>query len=355
MSNETMTALNINTLIGMTAQRGNAWHYRAELQGGESNHYEGAIPVGDIQRRLFAWEAIARRVAVEVPATIEDMTHLDNDGNPVRWAVQEDRQAIARSDDDYVMGIFKDGYQPHQYDEWLLGGVSTILGDTLIVSSAGVLKHGALAWVEVSMPETRHLDRSGVDYRPNLLGGTSFDGSVATFWKAVFTNTVCDNTFAAARSEKGPQYKIKHTKNSGFKLEDARAALGIIHQEAEAFEAQVEQLVSTTVTDQQWFKFLDAYVPTLDADGTKLTGATLTKRENKRDQLSRLWVRDNRVEPWKNTAWGVVQAVNTWGHHEQSFKGGDRAQRNMMAAITGTQAKEDAAALDLLDGILANR
>ena len=55
MSKETMEWLNSNILVGFTAERGNAWHYRADLQGTEPNHYEGAIPTDDILRRLFAW------------------------------------------------------------------------------------------------------------------------------------------------------------------------------------------------------------------------------------------------------------------------------------------------------------
>ena len=66
MSRETLHSLNTNTLIGNTNARGTAWHYRAEDQGEESNHYPGSIPVRDVERRLFDWEAVSRRVAVEL-------------------------------------------------------------------------------------------------------------------------------------------------------------------------------------------------------------------------------------------------------------------------------------------------
>ena len=69
-----MQHLNTNTLIGNTDARGTAWHYRAEEQGEESNHYPGPIPVADVERRLFHWEAVSRRVGVELPA---DLDHHD--------------------------------------------------------------------------------------------------------------------------------------------------------------------------------------------------------------------------------------------------------------------------------------
>src|SRR3954447_22101136 len=120
MSRETLTHLNSNTLIGNTVARGHAWHYRAEEQGAESNHCPGPIPIEDVRRRLFSWEAESRPLAVEVPADLESMTHLSPDGTPARWNTVEDRQAICRSDTDMVMGIFAPGYVRHQYSEWLL-------------------------------------------------------------------------------------------------------------------------------------------------------------------------------------------------------------------------------------------
>src|SRR5512132_2160902 len=75
MSKETLRHLNTNTLIGNTDQRGTAWHYRAEEQGEESNHYPGPIPVEDVERRLFHWRAESRPVAVEIPADLDTMTH----------------------------------------------------------------------------------------------------------------------------------------------------------------------------------------------------------------------------------------------------------------------------------------
>jgi hypothetical protein len=126
MSRETLEDLNIHTLIGQTDARGTAWHYRAEHQGEETNHYPGSIPVADVERRLFHWEAVSRRVAVETPADVASMTHLSEAGDPVRWQAVDDRQAICRDDTDTVMGIFTGSYEKHQYAEWLLTTVADI-------------------------------------------------------------------------------------------------------------------------------------------------------------------------------------------------------------------------------------
>ncbi|TDD29629.1 DUF932 domain-containing protein [Actinomadura sp. KC06] len=329
MSKETLQWLNENTLIGFTDKRGTAWHYRADLQGAEPNHYPGAIPVEDVKRRLFDWEAVSSPVYVESPVT----------GGLVE---APGRQAIMRSDTGHLMGLFTDGYEPHPYVEWLINTIGTLLEDDLSIGSAGLLKNGAVAWVSVEVPDNVTTPE-GVEFRPHLFGATSFDGSLATTFKRAVTSIVCDNTMAAGLGEAGQQVKIKHSRHSKLRIGEAREALNIVYQVADDFAAEVAALCNTSVSDAEWNAFLDAHVPMPDEPGRSRTMA-----ENKRDSLARLWNHDNRVAPWKGTAWGVVQAVNTYTHHEQTVRGAVRAERNMLRAVTGGVDELDHATLHTL-------
>lgn len=335
MSQETLTHLNTNTLIGNTAHRGNAWHYRATMQGAESNHYTGPVPVADVQRRLFHWQAESRPVAVEVPADFDTMTHISADGHPVRWAVIEGRQAITRSDtaDGSVLGIFAAGYEMHQYDAWLLNTVATILDDSLSISSAGLLRGGAIAWVEVSVPDSIETPE-GVVFRPNLLATTSFDGSIATTFKRTVTNTVCDNTRELALSEAGQAYKVKHSRYSQVKITEARDALAMVHTLADEFAAEVAQLCRIEVTRPQWDAFVK-HIVLQGKDDAAATKRSRTMAEAKIATLNKLYRHDQRVSPWAGTAYGVIQAVNTYEHHEGTVRGATRADRNMLRTVTG--------------------
>jgi len=248
MSKETLSWLNTNTLIGCTDKRGTAWHWRAQEQGERSNHYPGAIPVPDVQDRLFGWQAESRRLAVELPAAVVDATHWES-GLPRRWAVLPDRQAICRSDNNTLMGIFGPGYTRHQYNEWLLTTVADLLDDDLAISSAGLLRGGAIAWVEVSMPDTITTPE-GVAFRPNLLATTSFDGSIATTYKRTVTDTVCDNTRELALSERGQEVKVKHSRHSGLQLALTRQALQMVHTLADDFAQEVARLCRMEVTSR---------------------------------------------------------------------------------------------------------
>lgn len=335
MSQETLKWLNENTLIGYTDRRGHAWHYRQ----GADNHYTGAIPVEDVRSRLFNWH----------PAKVP--TFFEWNGKQV----QSEKFTIVRDDTGKELGSFKAGYQPHDYQEWLIQNIGTLLDthtDDLGIGSAGLLKGGAVAWVEVTVPETFRSSEGGVEFRPNFLAASSFNGSLATTYKPTIQETVCDNTLFAALGEKGAQVKIKSTKNSLDKIADHREALGLIISAQDEFDRAVSQLVTTKLTDHQFEEFIDLVAPMPDASQLKTTHA-ITNAENKRDTIWRLWRNDERVAPWRGTAFGALQAMNTYAHHELGVRGQSKAERNMLNAINGKTEAFDAANLEKILSLAA--
>jgi len=214
------------------------------------------------------------------------------------------------------------------------------------------LAEAAIAWVEVSMPETITTPE-GVAFRPNLLATTSFDGSIATTYKRTVTDTVCDNTRELALSEAGQEFKVKHSRHSRAQLGPARQALAMVHTLAGDFAAEVAKLCATTVTPGQWERFLDTQVPTTEpTTGRPLTGRALTLAEHKRQTLDRLYRRDPRVAPWTGTTHGVLQAVNTYDTHEGTVRG-NRAERNSLKTINGEFGRLDRRSWHTLQGVLA--
>ena len=355
MSQETSQWLNENVLIGCTSKRGNAWHYRADLQTpwsfeledgttdiGVGNHYDGGIPLIHVKGRLFNWAPETAPVFAEVePGKFE--------------AIPNQKRVYPSDDPSHTFWLAKDSYQPHDYEDSLLNAVQDIVdtpGSDLVISSAGLLKQRAVAWVEVSVPDSITTPE-GIVFRPNLLATTSLNGTVATTYKRTCTNTVCDNTMAIALAEKGQTYKVKHSKYSNLKLADAREALAIIHTTADDIEAEFAELCRIDVTDSQFFAIVDEITMPGGKEPESKMGKTLT--EKKKGELSQLWRNDNRVSPWANTGYGVVQAFNTW---EQHFKGTRRgtttAERNMLATINGDIEKGDREVYSTMMRVLDN-
>lgn len=324
--------LNNNTLIGFTLKRGNAWHRDLSLVvGGLDNHYAGAIPVEDVHSRLFGWSAIESPVFVQI-----DGMMMPVDG----------RKALVRSDNGHVLGIHSDGYKGHAYGTWLVDNLSKMVGGGAEFANAGLLADGAQAWVQIEMPD--NIDAGGVKVRPFLLATTSFDGSIATTYKTGFTNVVCDNTFGMFMSEAGESYKRKHTRHSEFSLLNAAGTVNTLHLVAESVTADIERMLSVEVSDLQWSKFVTAHAPIAD-DASK---RSISMAETKREALTGLYRTDMRVAPWAGTAWGVVQAVNTYNEHFAIVRNVDPFERKMTRAIKGQVGTDDAGTLVTLGKVI---
>lgn len=350
MSKETLLHLNTQQLIGDAAIRGTAWHYRLDLQGEEPNHYDGAIPVADVLRRLFSWHAIEVAGTMEVPMNLDsediDKTYINEAGHYVQ-SRPTGKKIIITDDTFEYLGDFKLGYKMHQYDEWLVETVAKILGGDLHITGAGLLANRCVAWVEVGVSETIKTPE-GVEFRPLLLGSTSHNGSLATTFGRKINHTVCDNTLEANLRDTTQSIKIKHSRYSHLRLNDARQALAIIEQTAADFSAEVAELCSWSVSQTEWSALKDALVP---VDAEQMTKKAVTMATTKRDQLESLWTVDERVAPWAGTAFGVLQAYNTYNQHIKAVRLTGRGERNQLDVLEGNSGKADAAVIEALTAV----
>lgn len=325
MSRETREWLSNNVLRGYTAKRGNAWHWQA----GDDNHYEGAIPVEDVRRRLFSWEPVVG----PVQTTINGKSYED-----------KDRKVIVRPDTGSVLGVFKDSYQVHSYNEWLINYVANLLDADLKIGSAGLLKGGAVAWVQIELADTL-THSSGVNFRSFLTAATSLDGSLSTTFKDGNQVVECDNTLSAALGDKtSPQVKVKHSKKSLPKISQVRDALELIVANRDSFSAALDKFTNTSCSDERFERFLEAVNPIpLEA------GRGQTLAENKRQSLWGLWLNDPRCAPYRGTEWGVIQTINTYSQHDSIIRGQfNRAERNALEFLKGTVDEIDLNTVNVL-------
>lgn len=340
MSRETSEWLNRNTLVGFGRK---AWHFAdGDAMASAANHYDGPIPQDVVRALLDSADPIAVPVMASMP-----------DGTTVPFLGQ---RAIVRKDGAAAYAVMSEKYAIHPGRE-LLNGMSHILGDgsgdtsALGISSAGLLESGAVQWVSVSLADSA-VTASGVEFVTYLLAYGSHNGRHASSWKLVNQLVVCDNTLECAQSESTTRFKIRHTSNSLSRLPDAREALGIILEGRDDTDRAIQELCDTAVSDVQFFKMVDILAP-VDPDAPIGRGRTMA--ENKRDALVALYRNDPRVAPWNGSAFGVLQAVNTYGHWLATGTGSGVVQaRNMTRVMTGDSAKLDAFALEVITGVLTN-
>lgn len=335
MTSENMDDLRRNTLVGFVAEHGNAWTFDANNADSVANHFDGAVPLQRV-RELFAPVAVSMPLYVDLPM--------------LGMQAIEGKQAIVNNANGHVMGVFSDGYEIHQH-ETLVDQLSAIIDDTVSIGSAGHLKNYAQAFVSIEVPDNFKTPEGEV-FRPRILAVNSHDGSLALTFKRVVTRVVCDNTMRAGLSENGQQIKIKHSKYSKLRLQEARDALNLIHTIADDYMAEVTALCEISVSDKEWSLFLDAHAPVKDEKGEDKKGRALTIATNERESLTQLWNADPRVSPWKNTGWGVLQAVNTFTHHGSTVKGMSRQERNLSRTVKGDFDTLDADTVKRLDRVL---
>lgn len=352
MSAETIQYLNHNTLIGFAESDGHAWHW----DGVTDNHYDGAIPTDDVYKRLFSWDADFSPLHVE-----------DIHGNTV---LDPDRLAVVRYDalgaPVKVFNIVSERYAIHQYAEWLVENVATLIdvsaGD-LQVGSAGLLSDGAVAWVQVRPTDTVSI--GGSEQLPHIVAATSHDSSIATTYKGCQQIIVCDNTLQVGLGERTSTYRVKHTSGSKASMAQARQALDIIFTGMEEFNAEMERLMNTSFTTDQFRQSIEVMYGERpgekhDEEGKVTNTRALNNWDRRTDELTDMWLSDPRVGEFTGTQWGGLMAHNTWsqwGMAERDTNDRDRADAKL-AQITST-INGDGSALDrkwmgAMNGVLAD-
>src|SRR5215467_1266118 len=345
MSAETLKWLNTMTLQGFRIKRGTAWHYDADSQGEQPNHYDFAIPFEDVLGRLFPWKVTEGPVKARVKVA-----------GAWRTVTVPGKKALSHPDTGEVFSIVGHKFAPHNYGEWLVDNFRTVMDtDELGIGSAGLLKGGAQAWVQIELPDSVE-GPGGIVHRPYLTGSAVLDGSRQTIYCTGSQLAVCDNTLSGALAGAASMIKYPHRPSVKFHAQDVRDRLELLAGTTDLINAELEQLLAIPVSDKQWEQFLTATLgPRPNAMIEGKGSAALTKWDNAHDTYTALWKNDPMVAPWTGTGFGVLQAANTFRHHHQVAKNveGGRAERNMINRLDGTNDKQDAAVLDRLQVVLA--
>lgn len=339
MSTQSQEVLNA-IKVGYCAERGHPWHCVGECE----NHFDGAVPL-QVVRDYFDF----------VLETVPVYVRRDGEFGPEFMQV-DGRSAVIAQDDGTVFYIGSDGFAVHAYDAWLVGNVQNLLSDELNIGCAALLDNRGVACVQVEMPESI-TSAEGVKIRPRLLATTSVTGKYATSYKLVSGIVVCDNTLDMAMREASPTFRVKHTRHSALRIADARTALGMIVRHAESTLEFVDALTHYSVSESDWQKMLDTLVPLTDLsvfDGNGIAAPKGVKRaatmaEQRREALDNLYRWDDRAAPWKGSAFGVLQAFNTFDTWERGTRGStSKVERSMLDVLGGKTAKNDALTLETL-------
>lgn len=290
-------------------------------------HYPEAIPF-DRVKQLFDFNVEFSPVYTETNG---------------EFTAVNDRVALRRADTGHVLNLVGKGYAIHQFSEVLIENLLALTdaaaGD-LEIHGAGLLKNGAVGWVQVTAPMMRVV---GDELAPTITLASSHNGTLATTYRAGLNRFRCSNQLPLMRKRAGA-FKLRHTKNSRVSIAAARDALGLMWAQTDEFAAEVEQLINTEITNRQFAELVDMLNPKPRENAA--SSNALTRWENRRDTLWDLWANDERVG-FHGTAWGAVQTFSTYRQWERPFRANtssgltSRSGRVMSDYLSGKIASDD--------------
>jgi len=292
---ETYGWLARNVLAGFVITRPPWWKDLAEREGHAPQTWDGPVPIAAVEKLLCSWQPVVSSLYDEDMKIVT--TH----------------KLIRASDDKSQLGIVGADAATHTYGDWLVGTVKECVRPyELEISSVGLLRNRAQGWIQIERPATA-VGPDGIRFSPYVTLSTSLDASLASQINQNTQMTVCDNTLNITR---GQGVAFKHTSNSGSRLGTYRGVMSAILRGENDFKAILESLLADQVSDTRFSRFLEAFVPIKDDDAP----AKRTRSERRRQEITTLYRNDARVEGWKGTAFGVVQAVNTHAQHVSQLR-----------------------------------
>lgn len=338
--------------IGGTAKRGvygGSWIGKGEV----TRSYEGSIPVGDIYDGLLNWEALEVPNANMIPVSLDESFDTIVGGQAYKVVMRPEHKAIVRSDNYRSLGVFKNGYDSTGY-KGLVQWTQDSLHGSMTNYSVGLLDGGRKFFTQFGLDETMHDGKSGLDFLPFVLFQSSLDGSLANSWSAGSLIGICDNMFSGIKrsaANAGRQLKLKRSRFglSEGRMADLRSVLAVTELETQSMTDFLHQTVDIPVTKSQFIKVLDVMIPAPGDDASK---AATTKTNNRRDAVTALYYNNPMVEPWNGTAFGVIQAFNTYAHHGQSVRGATRVERVYDRVLRGSMAQNDTDTVAALEKVL---
>lgn len=254
------------------------------------------------------------------------VTPLDVDAQAFVKAITPlpDHKLIVRNDNEHVLGVVGEGYELVDHSE--MGSIlESILGlDNVKFETAGSCRDGAQVWALAYLDEPYTIVGDDSETFPFLALLNSHDGSGACKVVATQVRVVCWNTYRAAEMEgerHGRQFTFRHTAGIHDRIEEAKAALRGVRDEAAEWDALSRELFGMPVTDEAFNHFLADFIP--DPVGDVVSDRVRNNVEKARKMFKHLYLDSPTGEAHRGTALGLVDASVEYLDHLRGYRNTD--------------------------------
>ena len=218
-----------------------------------------------------------------------------------------------------ALGVVGNRYTPIQNSEAFefLNHIADESG--AVFETAGSLKNGARVFMSMKMPDSMKL-AGGHDTVDNYIMATnSHDGTTAFTVAVTPVRVVCTNTVRLALKQAHSTIKLRHTSGATAKVQQARETLGLIWKYQEAFQQEVEKLVSQPFSNSDFKQLVDKLIPTPKEDASQ---RVKNYADETRAGLLGLWMAPTQSNVY-GTKWAAYNAVAEYEDWAKPVRGGE--------------------------------
>lgn len=218
---------------------GPAWH-------GIGNNVAGVLTAEEaIQKSGLDWDVSLTPVEMNI------------DGRHVNVP---NRRAVRRMTDNSCLGIVSPGYFPVQNSEAFTFFDSIVDDGDAKYETAGSLSGGKRVWMTAKVGDTIQIAGND-DHNLYLLLVNDHDGTGALKIVTTLIRAVCENTVTAGIRQNKSSWSLNHRRPLEGRVAEARDALKMSFKYVEAFDREVQKMIDTQITEDQFRLILKDVFP----------------------------------------------------------------------------------------------
>ena len=245
----------------------------------------------------------------------------DIDGKEIRGF-----KANTRDSDQSVLGIVSDRYKIVQNNEAFNFTDNLIEEEEITYETAGSLRHGKQIWLLAKMPEAKVL---GEQYDPYICFSNVHDGTGAIKVCMTPVRVVCQNTLNIALSTAKRTWSTRHVGDMEGKLAEARETLGMAKEYMTELDVMADKLANQKISDDEIAKVINDLFP---VDMEKDSERKINNVETLKSNFQICYMMPD-IAQFRNTKWGVIQAMADMADHMQPARKTDTYQENNWGRI----------------------
>lgn len=223
----------------------------------------------------------------------------------------DDYMANVRSDNNECLGIVSNHYKILQNDEAFNFMDNLLENKDVVYETAGSLRKGKTIWMLAKM--NREYDILGDKVDPYVCLTNTHDGTGAIKILMTPVRIVCNNTLNIATRSTKRSWSTKHMGNITEKVKEAQHTLKLANNYLDQLKKDAEKFYDTYVSEGDFKEIVNMLIPIPEID---MSVRTRTNLEEKQAELIKCYNASD-ITQFKNTGWGVINAVTDFVAHTQ--------------------------------------